>query len=144
MSELALTYRGVVYPWHCDHVGHMNVMWYIGKFDEATWNLFLLIGITPSYLREQHRGMAAVQQHVTYKSELRAGDVVTVHSGVLEVKEKAIRFYSEMRNGETGVVAATTVLTGVHTDTQTRKSTPFPQEIIDRGNAIRIQGVPEY
>lgn len=21
------TYRGVVYPRHCDHVGHMNVMW---------------------------------------------------------------------------------------------------------------------
>jgi acyl-CoA thioesterase FadM len=32
------TYRGTVYPWHCDHIGHMNVMWYVGKFDEATWN----------------------------------------------------------------------------------------------------------
>ena len=31
------TYRGAVYPWHCDHMGHMNVMWYVGKFDEATW-----------------------------------------------------------------------------------------------------------
>ena len=42
-----ITYRGVVYPWHCDHMGHMNVMWYVGKFDEATWNLFASIGITP-------------------------------------------------------------------------------------------------
>ena len=25
------TYRGAVYPWHCDHMGHMNVMWYVGK-----------------------------------------------------------------------------------------------------------------
>jgi acyl-CoA thioester hydrolase len=32
-----VTYRGVVYPWHCDHMGHMNVMWYVGRFDEATW-----------------------------------------------------------------------------------------------------------
>src|SRR6185295_20168046 len=39
MSGL-LTYRGAVYPWHCDHMGHMNVMWYVGKFDEANWNLF--------------------------------------------------------------------------------------------------------
>jgi acyl-CoA thioester hydrolase len=31
-----LTYRGTIYPWHCDHMGHMNVMWYVGKFDEAT------------------------------------------------------------------------------------------------------------
>jgi hypothetical protein len=34
-----ITYRGVVHPWHCDHMGHMNGMWYVGKFDEATWNL---------------------------------------------------------------------------------------------------------
>ena len=33
MSDLPLTYRGGVYPWHCDHVSHMNVMWYVGKFD---------------------------------------------------------------------------------------------------------------
>jgi acyl-CoA thioester hydrolase len=29
MSTL-ITYRGAVYPWHCDHRGHMNVMWYVG------------------------------------------------------------------------------------------------------------------
>lgn len=32
-----LTFKGTVYPWHCDHMGHMNVMWYTGRFDEATW-----------------------------------------------------------------------------------------------------------
>ena len=32
MSEWKTTYRGIVYPWHCDHMGHMNVMWYAGKF----------------------------------------------------------------------------------------------------------------
>ena len=51
------TYRGTVYPWHCDHNGHMNIMWYVGKFDEANWNLFALIGLTPSYLRESGRGI---------------------------------------------------------------------------------------
>ena len=40
------TYRGAIYPWQCDHMGHMNVMWYVGKFDEATWNLFAALGVT--------------------------------------------------------------------------------------------------
>ena len=40
------TYRGTVYPWQCDHVGHMNIMWYVGKFDEANWNLFARLGPT--------------------------------------------------------------------------------------------------
>jgi hypothetical protein len=46
MSELALTYRGTVYPWQCDHLGHMNVMWYVGKFDEASWQLLATLGFT--------------------------------------------------------------------------------------------------
>lgn len=33
--ETDATYRGTVYPWQCDHVGHMNIMWYVGKFDAA-------------------------------------------------------------------------------------------------------------
>ena len=41
-----VTYRGTTYPWQCDHVGHVNIMWYVSKFDEANWNLFANIGIT--------------------------------------------------------------------------------------------------
>jgi len=25
-----ITYRGIVYPWHCDLVGHMIVVWDVG------------------------------------------------------------------------------------------------------------------
>ncbi len=55
MAELLLTLRGVVYPWQCDHMGLLNVMYYVGRFDEATWTLFASVGITPSFLREQKR-----------------------------------------------------------------------------------------
>ena len=30
-----ITYRGAVYPYECDHMGHMNVSHYVRKFDEA-------------------------------------------------------------------------------------------------------------
>jgi acyl-CoA thioester hydrolase len=119
------TYRGTVYPWHCDHVGHMNVMWYVGKFDEATWNFFARFGLTPAYLRESGRGMAAVQQNISYKQELLAGDIVEIRSFLLEMRDKSIRFVHEMRNAETGEVAATCELTGVHIDRKVRKSVAF-------------------
>ena len=107
----------------------MNVMWYTGKFDEATWNLFAELGITPSYLREQQRGMAGVQQNTTYQQELFAGDVIEIHSQVLEIRDKVIRFRHEMRNIEKGTMAAITELTAVHLDRRTRKSCPFPPAI---------------
>lgn len=25
------TYRGTVYPWQYDHVGYMNIMWYVAE-----------------------------------------------------------------------------------------------------------------
>jgi len=142
MSELLPTYRGVVYPWHCDHMGHMNVMWYVGKFDEATWNLFSAMGVTAAFLRERKRGMAAVQQNITYRRELHAGDTVQVHSAFIEVRDKVARFVHEMRNGETGEIAAYCMLTGVHIDTEQRRSCPFPQEILARGQSLVREYTP--
>jgi acyl-CoA thioester hydrolase len=124
-----LTYRGTIYPWHCDHVGHMNVMWYVGKFDEATWHLFAQIGMTPSYLRESGRGMAAVQQNISYNRELLAGDIVEIRSRVLELRDKVLRFAHDMINAESGETAASCELTAVHLDTAARKSIAFEDEV---------------
>ena len=139
MSEALIeTYRGVVYPWHCDHMGHMNVMWYVGKFDEATWNLFSSFGVTASFLRRTHRAMAAVQQNISYRRELLAGDTVSIHSALLEVRDKVARWGHELRNAETGEVSALCVLTAVHMDAKTRKSCAFPSEILERARkAVR-------
>jgi len=130
--EPMLTYKGTVFPWHCDEMGHMNVMWYVGKFDEATRHLFNAIGITPTFVRENKRGMAAVEQTIQYKRELLAGDVVTVHSRLDEIRDKSVRFTHEMRKADTGEVAATTTLTGVHIDTVARRACPFPQSVREK------------
>src|SRR4029453_4494517 len=98
MSRVVDTYRGAVYPWHCDHMGHMNVMWYVGKFDEATWQFFASLGLSPRWLRENTRGMAALEQRIAYRRELHAGDVVVVRTGVLEVRDKVIRFAHQMHD----------------------------------------------
>lgn len=128
MKELSTTYKGIVYPWHCDHMGHMNVMWYVGKFDEATWNLVGLFGVTNAYMKRENKGMVAGEQRIIYKRELVAGTLVSVRSGVIEVGEKKIKFFHEMINEETKEVAAITFLTGIHIDTILRKACPLPEE----------------
>jgi acyl-CoA thioester hydrolase len=132
VPETRLTHRGLVYPWQCDHMGHMNVMWYVGKFDEATWAFFATLGLTPSELRASERGMVAVEQTITYKRELLAGDVLSIYSQALEIKDKSLRFRHEMRNEETGEVAAITELVGVHIDTKLRKACSIPQSVRER------------
>ena len=120
-----LTYRGTVYPWHCDHVGHMNNMWYAGKFDEASWNFLLQLGITPTYLRDAVCGMAAVEQNTSFKKEVLAGESVEVRTELVEVRERVVRFTHTMHNVETGEVLATCAITGVHMDIMRGGRHPF-------------------
>jgi acyl-CoA thioester hydrolase len=101
------TYRGAIYPWHCDQMGHMNVMWYVGKFDEASWNLFAAMGVSAAFLRERNRRMAAVQQDIS-RRELHAGETVSVQSAFLKV----------------------------HIDAKTRKSCAFPEDILARARGL--------
>lgn len=135
-----VTYKGCVYPWHCDHIGHMNIMWYVGKFDEANWNLFAQLGMTPTYLRGEMRGMAAVQQTITYKHELIAGDIIEVRSQVLEVREKSLRFVHAMHNAETDILAAQCEIVGVHMDRSARKAVPFPPSLREGISALAARG----
>ncbi|MBX3607624.1 MAG: acyl-CoA thioesterase [Piscinibacter sp.] len=136
-----ITYRGTVYPWHCDHMGHMNVMWYVGKFDEAIWNLFAQLGLTPAWLRSRDRGMAAVEQTIRYQRELHAGDVVEVHSQVTELRAKALLVEQTMRRADTGETAARMNLVAVHLDRTARAAVALPEEIVQRVRA-RLLAAP--
>ncbi|HYL26422.1 MAG TPA: thioesterase family protein [Candidatus Nitrosotalea sp.] len=128
MNTIA-TYRGAVYPYQCDQMGHMNVMWYVGKFDEATWNLMATIGITPSYMRDEQRGMAGVQQNITYKRELFAGAIVEIRSHFVSIGNRKITWVHEMYDAETGELCAVCELTAVHLDRVARRAVPFPPKI---------------
>ena len=112
LNVYPITYKGCVYPWQCDQIGHMNIMWYVGKFDEANWNHLARVGLTPSYLRTEERGMAAVQQNITYKREL-----------------------------ETGEIAAVCEITAVHIDRRVRKAVALPATIRDAANASLAPGM---
>ena len=137
MSEWVTTYRGVVYPWHCDHMGHMNVMWYTSKFDEACWQLLSMIGLNSSRFAQDGTGMAAVEQHTQYKRELHPGDAVSIRSMVLEIKEKSIRMMHEMRHDASEQVAAITEIVGIHIDATLRKAVSIPEDV--RRRAIRVR-----
>jgi len=120
------TYRGVVYPWQMDHMGHLNVRWYTDCFDQATWHLFAALGITPTYLREQNKAMAALDQHILYKAEVLAGELLVAHSKVLAVKNKVLHFRHDLYNAETNIEVANTEMFAAHLDGSTRKACPLP------------------
>jgi acyl-CoA thioester hydrolase len=130
------TYVGTVYPWQCDQVGHMNVTFYMAKFDEATWRFFAHIGMDGAYFREKRGGMGAVEQHLTYRSELHPGDCVEIATEVLEVKPKSITFRHNMAEALSGDEVATCTITAVHIETSARRGSPLPDDVFKRAQAL--------
>jgi acyl-CoA thioester hydrolase len=142
MTALIETYRGFVYPWTIDHIGHMNVQSYTGRFDEATWHFFLHLGLTPSFLKDNKRGMVALDQRTQYKQEVMAGSLLHVKTEIIEIKRKTIRFVHHMYNSETDQEVASTELVGAFLDADSRKTTELPRSVIEAGESL-LRGHPE-
>ncbi|MFY9309173.1 MAG: thioesterase family protein [Bacteroidia bacterium] len=124
------TYRGVVYPWHCDFNDHMNVRYYMAMYDEATWQYLFYIGITPFYLKQECKAIVAAEQNMKYFEELHAGDLIYIRTGLIELKPKAIIMHHKMIKVETNNLVAEAKMVGIHIDKKTRLSVVFPEKVI--------------
>ncbi len=120
------TYRGTVYPWNCDHMGHMNVQFYIAKFDEASWTLLTWLGLSPTYLKENKMGIVALEQHVNYYKEVLAGDSIYIETDLIEIRDKTIIFNHRMFDLESKEMVSQTKITGLYIDAEIRKGVLFP------------------
>ncbi|HYD78515.1 MAG TPA: thioesterase family protein [Paucimonas sp.] len=136
MATMIESYRGFVYPWAIDHIGHMNVQSYTARFDEATWHFFARLGLTPGYLKANRRGLVALDQRTQYKREVLAGSLLHVKTELIEIKRKTIRFMHHMYDSETDELVATTELVGAFLDTDIRKTVELPQSVFDAGAAL--------
>lgn len=129
-SLLIETLVGRVASGECDHLGHMNVQFYVARVSDAAWHVMASIGITPSFIRERRQAPAAVRQEIAYLRELRAGDLLRMDSGVVEASEKRLTFYHRLTNVESGQVAMTSKVYTVNMDLDTRRSTPLDPAVL--------------
>ncbi len=122
------SFRGVVYPWHCDHQGHMTVMHYVGMFDAAFWHHVATFGFTPEFLTSNSLGFADVRDVLEYKAELPVGSLVAIESRLTRIGGKSFTALHEMYNSSTGEVAATSEKTSAFFNLQQRQAETIPAE----------------
>ena len=128
MSNYHETFRGLVYPWHCDHQGHMNIMHYLGFFDQSYWHLFSMIGFTRAYLDDQRKGFVSVKDTLTYETEQGPGATIVIESGLTKIGTSSAVYYAVMKNSETGDTAATLENIGVYFDLEKRTKSALSAE----------------
>jgi len=129
MGTYIETHRTVVYPWHCDHQGHMTTMHYVGMFDAAFWHLLSACGFTRDYLESHHAGFVDVRDTIEYQAEQAVGSLLMIESGMTKVGNTSVTGFHRMRNVETGDIAATSEKITVYFDLKARHKIPLPDEL---------------
>lgn len=132
LLELPITARAEIPTSYLDEMGHMNVMWYTHLFSRAVWGLFEAIGFTHEYMKTNRAGSFALELHVRYLNEVKAGQHVTLRTRALARTAKRIHYLHFMTIDERDdVLSATGEIVSAHVDMNVRRQSPFPPELTD-------------
>jgi acyl-CoA thioester hydrolase len=129
LVDLPVTAQAEIPTSYLDEMGHMNVMWYTHLFSRAVWGLFDRIGFTHEYMQANRAGSFALELHVRYLAEVRAGQHVTLRTRCLARTPKRIHYMHFMVLDERDVLGATGEIVSAHVDMNTRRQSPFPEPI---------------
>lgn len=106
-SELKPTFSTAVNSWQCDENDHLNVQFYTEFGHEASAHLLANLGLGPRAQRASGLTVTASEDHIRYLREFRLVDAVEVHSAPVEIGERDLLAYHEVRNSNDGEIAST-------------------------------------
>ena len=116
-------------PQWIDYNGHLNMAYYNVMMDRAIDELWLQLGVGPTYMKERRGSTFTAECHVRYLREIHLGDPVQVTVYLLAADEKRIHTFEELRHATEGWISATSENITLHIDMAARKVAPFPPDI---------------
>jgi acyl-CoA thioester hydrolase len=130
-------YRDVVRPEWIDNNQHMNVGYYLVVFDFATDAWFEWVGLGREHREANPITTFALEAHVVFVREVRAGDPLRFTTRLIAYDPKRIHYIHAMYHATEGYLAATNELVSLHVSQTTRRGAPMAPEILER--LARIQ-----
>jgi acyl-CoA thioester hydrolase len=125
-----------VKPAEMNVLGRSALSHYIHRFSASGGHLLAAFGMTPAYMRTEHRGLSTFEFQLTIGGALRPGDMVRVQSALVHVGKSSLRLFHRMRNARTGETLATQEQSGVHLDREARRSAPLPDALREKAQAM--------
>jgi acyl-CoA thioester hydrolase len=125
-------HRETVLPEWVDYNGHMNLAYYLLAFDHASDRMFDFLDLGVSYIKRTNCSLFALETHVTYERELKAGEPLRCTSQLVDHDAKRVQLFHMMYHATEGYLAATNEILSIHVDLGTRRSRPFPPDVARR------------
>ena len=138
VTDFAEVNRVVVFPWHCDQFGHMNIRWYAHHFDDGAFHLWSIYGIDFKELMKTGFHTVVAKTTTNLKKEAAAGDLLTVDAAFTHVGTKSVHMHLRLHNSNTGDLCATQDVVEVFFDAKTRTSAPMPPAIREKIEAVVV------
>ena len=121
----------VIEDW-IDYNGHLNMAFYNVIFDHGVDHVYDFLGIGEAYAQSGIGSCFTMEVHVHYLNELSLTDEVEVHFQLLDFDHKRLHFFEQLYHKDEGYIAATSEQIGMHIDMKTRRSAPFPDDVINK------------
>lgn len=124
-----LTYKGAAMTWECDSNRHMNVMYYINKFELAGRSFNLEMGTADIVADDPNIGIVVLEQQIQYVKEVFEDDWLHIESSLRDIGNKAFTVFHEMYKTRTKEKVSTMKAVVVLFDKVNRKALPFPKDL---------------
>lgn len=134
-APLSLHRESVQSDW-IDYNGHMNLAYYMLAFDHATDAFFDFVGLGETYLKANNASTFTLEGHITYDRELMAGSPMRFETQLLAHDAKRLHYIHFMYHADEGYLASTNELISLHVDMSARKSSPMPETVVMRLDAV--------
>lgn len=115
-----------------DYNGHFNMAYYNVLFDRDSDVALALIGLGPAYVKKTGNSYFILEAHISYLRELHPRDQVWIATQILDFDAKRIHYVQQMHHAKEGWIACVTENMAMHVDLQSKKSSPFPADILER------------
>jgi acyl-CoA thioester hydrolase len=129
MSQWFDLSRTVVLPLHCDSYGHMNVRHYAALFDDASWHMLAMAGISLSEVRRRGLGTVVATLTIDFHHEIVAGQLALVRGAFTRVGTKSLGYELRLYEADSMTHCATEKAVEVCFDTKERKGVPLPEDL---------------
>jgi acyl-CoA thioester hydrolase len=138
MTELRLLHEATVGEDEIDHLGHMNVRFYLEKALRATRALTGLYGLAPEACAALGAVLELRDTFTRHYREQLVGDRLTVMGGILGVERDGLRLYHELLNPARGERAATFVHEVKLFERAGRAPFPLPEMVAKKAGDGRV------
>lgn len=109
--------------------GHLNIRHYVGIASEGLDESLIEVGIAQNWPTVSGQGIFSAEHHMTYLSELRTGDRISVRVRVIGRSERAAHVVAYLLDDGHQRLSYVMEEIFLHIDMASRRSAPWPDDV---------------